>query len=58
MIAWRSPAAVAVEAAACNNIVNVRMIAQITSPGVQDADHTQLSTEVTGIAGKFGKRSR
>jgi hypothetical protein len=33
-----------------DEIVNVRMIGQVTSPGVQDADQTELSADKTGVS--------
>src|SRR5271155_1778681 len=53
-IAGPYPAAVVRrQAARRNGAVNMRMEKQVLSPGVQNADHTDLRTEVFGIACYF-----
>jgi len=36
-----------------DEIVNVRMVGQVASPGVQDADQTELSPDKTGVLGQM-----
>ena len=53
-IAWPYPAAVVRrQSARRNGAVNVRMEQEILSPGVKNADHTDIRTKVFGIAGYF-----
>ena len=40
-----------------DEIVNVRMVGQVTSPGVQDADQTELSPDKAGVLGQMLCRS-
>jgi hypothetical protein len=41
-----------------DEIVNVGMVGQVASPGVQDADQTELSPDKTGVLGQMLCRSR
>ena len=40
-----------------DEIVNVRMVGQVASPGVQDTDQTELSADKTGVLGQMLCRS-
>jgi hypothetical protein len=59
MMVGREPGAViGGQATGGDEIVNVRMVAQVASPGVQDTDQTELSPDKTGVLGQMLCRSR
>ena len=50
----REPGAVIVgQPTGRDEIVNVRMVGQVASPGVQDTDQTELSPDKTGVLGQM-----
>ena len=53
MVSWPPGAVIGCQPTGRDEIVNVRMVGQVASPGVQDADQAELSADKAGVLGQM-----